>query len=289
MPDPNVLSVAPVVVLGVTAAIAWGAGDFGGGLAARRAPILGVALFVQAIGMVLAVALWAVRAEPLPGPADATWAALAGLLGAFGIAGLYQSLALGRMSIVAPVTGVIGAALPVVAGIALEGPPPTLALAGIGLAIVAVVLVSLTIDRGPAAGPSGLPYALAAGIGIGGFAVAISRVADGLVFGPLVVVRVVETVTFVVVISLSRRPWQLPRPTRGLVVAVAVLDMLGNAAFIAATQNGALAIASVLGSLYPVTTVVLAAAVLRERIGGVHAIGILTAIAAIALIAAGSA
>jgi drug/metabolite transporter (DMT)-like permease len=289
MPVLNVLSVAPVVVLGVTSAIAWGAADFGGGLSARRAPVLGVTLFVQAIGMLIAVALWAARSEPVPGPADAGWAALAGLLGAVGIAGLYQSLAVGRMSIVAPVTGVIGASLPVAAGFVLEGPPPTIALLGIGLAIVSVVLVSLASDGGPAGRSSGLPYALAAGIGIGGFAVAISRVADGLVFGPLVVVRAVETVAFIVVVGLGRRPWRLPRPTRGLVVAVSGLDMLGNAAFIAATQSGALAIAAVLGSLYPVTTVVLAAALLRERITGSHAIGIAAAIAAIALIAGGSA
>jgi len=285
----DALPAAPVVLLGLAAALTWGAADFGGGLASRRAPLIGVMLFVQAIGVVIALGLWAVRGEAVPGSADIAWAAIAGVFGAVGIAGLYRSLAVGPMSIVAPVIGVIGASLPVIVGFALEGLPRPIVVAGIGLAILAVVLVSRAADAGSAGGRTGLAYALAAGIGIGLFSVAISRVGEGLVFGPLIVVRAVATAIFVGLVLFAHQRWRIPRPTWRLVAVVALLDLLGNASFVAATQAGELAVASILGSLYPVSTVLLAAFVLRERISRSHAAGIVVAGVAIACIAGGSA
>jgi drug/metabolite transporter (DMT)-like permease len=285
----DALPAAPVVLHGLAAALTWGAADFGGGLASRRAPLIGVTLFVQAIGVVIALGLWAVRGEAVPGPADIAWAAIAGVFGAVGIAGLYRSLAVGPMSIVAPVIGVIGASLPVIVGFALEGLPRPIVVAGIGLAIVAVVLVSRAADAGSPGGRTGLAYALAAGIGIGLFSVAISRVGEGLVFGPLIVVRAVATAIFVGLVLFAHQRWRILRPTWRLVAVVALLDLLGNASFVAATQAGELAVASILGSLYPVSTVLLAAFVLRERISRSHAAGIVVAGVAIACIAGGSA
>src|SRR5262245_29213402 len=101
----DALPAAPVVVLGLLAAVAWGSADFGGGLASRRAPLLGVTLFVQLLGIALAIAFWWLRREPTPGPADLGWAVLAGLAGCAGIVGLYGALAAGQMSIVAPLVG----------------------------------------------------------------------------------------------------------------------------------------------------------------------------------------
>lgn len=277
-----------VVAFGLLSAASWGAADFGGGLTSRRAPLLGVTLFMQLVGMIVVLGLWVAVGQAVPGPADVAWSALAGVIGAIGIAALYQALAVGKMSVVAPVTGVLGAIIPVVVGIASQGWPPPLVVVGIALALVAVVLVSVVADSGHI-GPSGLPYAILAGLGIGLFSIVISQVTDGLLFGPLFVVRLVEVVVFTVVIALARRPWRLSRATWGPVIVVGALDMGGNAFFIAAIQTGALAIAGVLGSLYPVITVVLAAFVLRERIGGVHAVGIGAAALAIALIAGGSA
>ena len=283
----DALPAAPVVLLGLGAALTWGAADFGGGLASRRAPLLGVTLFVQAIGLLIALGLWAVRGEAVPGPTDIAWAVLGGLFGAVGIASLYQALAIGPMSVVAPVIGVIGASLPVFVGVVLEGVPPPVVFLGIVLALVSVVLVSTAAGDGDG-GRRGLLIAVVAGIAIGLFSVAISRVGEGLVFGPLVIVRAVATLIFVGTVALGRRRWRVPRPAWALVASVAVFDLLGNGSFVAATQAGELAVAAVLGSLYPVATVVLAAVVLRERIAGRHAVGILTAGVAIACIAGGS-
>jgi drug/metabolite transporter (DMT)-like permease len=285
---PEVLPAAPVVVLGLAAALAWGAGDFAGGLASRTAPLLGVTLFVQGIGIVLAFGLWVWQGEAVPGPNDIAWATLAGITAAAGIAGLYGALAAGSMSVVAPLVGVLGASVPVAVGLALEGLPSWLALAGIALALVAVVLVGGAASAGGGGGRRGLWLGLMGGAGIGVYSVAVSRFADDLVFGPLFIARLVATVVFVIVIALTRGAWQLPRPAWALVAGVALIDLLGNAAFVLATQLGDLAVATVLGALYPVATVLLAAVVLKERITPRHAIGIATAAIAIGCIAAGS-
>jgi uncharacterized membrane protein len=278
-----------VIALGLGSALAWGAADFGGGLASRRAALFGVVLVAQSVGLVIALSLAILGAEPVPGIADVGWSALSGLLGAVGIIALYAGLAAGRMGVVAPVTGVLAASVPVTVGMVLEGVPGPGSLAGIGLAIVAVVLVSRAADAGPDGRPSGVAYAIAAGLGLGFLAVALSRVSDGHVFGPLAILRGVQVVVVVAAIVLMRRPWRLGRGILPAVALVGLLDMAGNGLFLVAAQVGPLAIAAVLSSLYPVTTVVLATLVLRERLGRGHAVGILCALTAIVLIAAGSA
>jgi drug/metabolite transporter (DMT)-like permease len=236
--------------------------------------------------MVLAVGLAVARGETLPTTADVAWSVLAGLAGGIGISALYKGLAVGRMGIVAPVTGVIAALIPVAAGILLEGVPPPLVLFGIGFAVIAVVLVSRVSDEG--GGPSGVGLALVAGVGIGVMSVCISQISDGHALGPLVLIRATQAVLIGGVIVVTRSAW---RPTRRLVPAIAavgVLDMAGNGAFILAVQAGALAVAAVLSSLYPVTTVILATIFLRERVTLSHAAGIALAVAAIVCIASGS-
>jgi uncharacterized membrane protein len=246
-----------------------------------------VVLISQIVGLVLALALAVIRGETMPGPGDLGWSVLAGVAGGIGITALYKALAVGRMGIVAPVTGVIAAIIPVTTGIVQEGLPSTLVLAGIALAIVAVVLVSRVSD--PAAGPSGLGLALLAGVGLGALSVCIAQVGDGHAFGPLVAMRATEALLIGGVIVLSRAVWRPDRQFVPGIAGVGLLDMLGNATFILAVQSGALAVAAVLSSLYPVTTVILASVFLRERVTRSHALGMVLAVVAVTCIAAGSA
>ena len=274
------------VVLGLVSAVSWGSGDFGGGLLSRRTALFGVVLISQLVGMALALVIAIARGETAPTAADLGWSALGGAAGGVGITALYQALALGRMGIAAPVTGVTAALIPVTAGIVLEGLPKPLVLLGIGLAIVAVVVVSRVRDEDP--GPSGISLALIAGVGLGVFSVCISQVSDGHAFGPLVVMRGTEAILIGAAVLITHAAW---RPAARLVRAIAgvgALDMVGNGAFILAVQAGSLAVAAVLSSLYPVTTVVLAAIFLRERLTRTHAVGIAMAVTAIACIAAGT-
>jgi drug/metabolite transporter (DMT)-like permease len=252
----------------------------------RRTAVLGVVLISQVTGMLIAFGLAILRNEGMPTPADLGWAALAGTLGVVGITALYRGLAVGRMGVVAPVTGVIGAVIPVCAGIVLEGFPGPVVMVGIGAALVAVVLVTRVTDGGGV--ESGLRFALIAGAAIGLFGLVSAQISDGHVFGPLTVLRGAEVLVLVVAIRLTRASWRPPIRLLPPLVAIGVADMTGNAFYLLAIQSGALAVASVVSSLYPVTTVILAAAILHERVTRTHMVGIALATLAIALIGLGS-
>ena len=189
-----------------------------------------------------------------------------------GITCLYRGLAVGRMGVVAPTTGVLGAAIPVVFGFLVEGVPTPMTIAGIVAALVAVVLVT----RAPGHGtdrPSGVKWALAAGVAIGAFNICIGQFSGDSAFGLLVIIRLLQVAVISLLIVLWRQPWRMPGDMLPKLVLIGLLDMAGNAAFILATQAGALAIATVLASLYPVMTVLLAIVILRERLTRSHVAG----------------
>jgi drug/metabolite transporter (DMT)-like permease len=276
-----------VVVLGLASAAAFGSGDFGGGWTSRRAPVLGVSLVVQVIGLtVMTIAALAAR-ERLPEAGPAALALIGGIVGVIGIVCLYHGLAVGRMGVVAPVTGVLAAVVPVVAGIVLEGSLPLIVWLGVGFALLAVVLV--TRAAGGEGGRSGLEFALLGGLGIGLFTVFLGLIPEGSLFWPLALVKVSAGALLVAVILVARQPWRVPRPVLPAAVGVAALDITGNGLFLLAAQAGALAVAAVLSSLYPVVTVILAVALLHERVTRAHLVGIGAAIVAIVLIGAGGA
>ena len=241
----------------------------------------------QFVGMTIALGIAAVRGESVPTATDLLLCLVAGVLGGVGITALYRGLAIGRMGIVAPITGVLAAVIPVVAGIILEGVPAAIVLAGIGLAVVSVVLVSRVADEG--GGRAGLTEALIAGVAIGCFGIAISGLSEGQVFSSLTVIRLVQATLVISLVLGTRAAWRLPVDALPAVAVVGVLDMAGNSFYLLAVQTGALAVASVLSALYPVATVLLAAVFLRERVTRDHTIGIALAAAAIVLIGVGSA
>jgi drug/metabolite transporter (DMT)-like permease len=287
-PLPELGPGAAVVVLGLVSALSWGAGDFGGGLLSRRAPLLGVVGMTQLVGMVAALALAILLAEPFPSGSDIAWAVTGGVFGVVGITSLYRGLSVGRMGVVAPVTGVLSAAVPVTFGFLTEGIPPATVVVGIVVALVAVVLVTRTPEA--AAGkPSGVQWALIAGLANGAFNICVGQFSGESAFGLLVIVRLVQALILGGVILLGRQAWRLPRDVVPKLVLVGLLDMGGNAAFILAAAAGDLAIAAVLSSLYPVVTVLLAITLLREHVTRSHILGIGLTGVAIALIAGGAA
>ncbi len=275
------------MIYGLAAALVWGGADFGGGLASRRAAVFGVVLLSQLAGMALSLGIALFRSEAFPTGTNLLVCVVAGGLGGVGITMLYRALAIGRMAIVAPVTGVLAAVIPVVAGFATEGIPARLVLAGIVVAIVAVVLVSRVPDE--AGGRAGLTEALVAGVTIGLFGVAIAQLSDGNLFSSLTVIRLTQGLLVVAIVVATRSAWRLPGRLVPPVLLIGILDMAGNSFYLLAVQTGQLAIASVLSALYPVSTVVLAALILHERVTRVHVVGIALAGLAIALIGAGSA
>lgn len=288
MPDLGLSPALVAVVFALVSAALWGMSDFGGGLLGRRAPIIGVLLITQTIGFVIAAVITGLRAEPVMGGRDLMLALGGATLASVGVGCLYRGLAVGRMGIVAPVAAVLTAVTPALIGIVLQGLPSDLVIVGFGVAIVAVVIVSAAPDDGSGR-PSGVRYALLAGVALGLLSFDFSRISLAYVFAPLTVLRGGVVLIFGAVVLVRRLPWRLPRSTWPLAVAVGVVDLVGNAAFITASRTGDLAIAAVLSSLYPVVTVLLAAALLRERITVSHAAGVALALAAIVLITGGTA
>ncbi len=275
-------------VAGLSAAAFWGAGDFGGGISARRLPVFVAVLGAQVVGLVGAILAAVVLHEPVPTPTDAAWAAAGAVLGSLGLAGLYRALADGRMGIVAPITGVLTAAIPVAVGIAMAGLPTPVRLGGFALAVVSIVLVSSADDG--TTGRRGILMAVGAGVSFGLYGTCVGQIESG-VFAPLAVARATSSALVLAIVVLGRTPIRASfrgRPRLvGLVALVGVLDLAGNAAFLVSAQAGGLAVAAVLGSLYPVSTVILAAAILREPIGRIHAAGIGVAAVATLLIVGG--
>jgi drug/metabolite transporter (DMT)-like permease len=285
MPEALIPPALAVVVLGLLASLGWGLADFGGGLASRRAPVLGVLLGSQLSSLAVGVPLLlAFGNEPPMRAVDLGISVLGGVLGATGLALLYRGLSVGRMGVVAPVAAVLTATMPVAFGFLTEGVPSYLAIVGIGFAVVSVVLVSRTAttetDR-----PSGLRYGLAAGFVFGLFTVLATGLDDGLVLSPTLVIRVASVTVITLWIVLRAQPWRLERRLWPALVAIGVIDMSATASYLSAIAIGPLAIAAILASLYPVVTTILAALVLRERIAPVHAVGIGAAGLAVVLIA----
>lgn len=287
MPDIAFSPALLAAVLALASALLWGISDFGGGLLGRRAPILGVLITTQAVGFLIALAITAIRREPMMAGPDLGLAVGGAGLASIGVGGLYRGLAVGRMGIVAPVAAVLTAATPALIGVILQGVPSGPVVIGFGIAIAAVVIVSLAPADGSGR-PSGLAYALVAGVALGLLSVFFSRISMTYVFAPLTVLRGVVILIFLTLVATRRLPWRVPRSSWPLVLAVGVVDLVGNAAFITASRTGDLAIAAVLSSLYPVVTVLLAATLLREQITRSHAAGVGLALVAIVLITGGT-
>jgi drug/metabolite transporter (DMT)-like permease len=264
------------------AAAAWGSGDFTGGLVARRIGPFHTVLISYTVGLLTLVVVALASFEMLPPLIDLLWGALAGLLGLVGLGFLLRSFATGRMGIVAPVSAVLAAAIPVVFTAFTEGLPGQLQLLGFALALAGIWMLS---RPEPLVGrPAGLGLALLAGLGFGMFFTALGQVGPSAVFWPLVAGRLASCALLVVVALVTRRP-VIPRrlPLRVLVLA-GILDVGGNLFFLLATQSGRLDVAAVLSSFYPAVTAILAWLVAREHLNRLQLGGITAAVLAIVLI-----
>ena len=283
MPNLDLSPTLLPALLALVSAVLWGISDFGGGLLGRRGPIFGVLLATQGVGFGIASVGLVIRSEPMLEGPDLGLSLLAGGLAAIGVGSLYRGLAVGRMGVVAPVTAVLTATTPAIIGIAWQGFPGPIVFVGFAVAILAVVIVSVVPDHS-AGRPAGLGYALVGGLTLGLLGVVLSRIGIEHAFAPLALMRGLELVLFVAVVVILRLPWRMPQSTLPLVVLVGLVDVIGNLAFLTAARTGDLSIAAVLSSLYPIITVILAAALLRERITRSHAAGVALAFVAIALI-----
>jgi drug/metabolite transporter (DMT)-like permease len=280
-------------LLALASAACYGAADFIGGMAARRADTIVVVVASQAAGLVVVALIPPLLGTPFPFRADVSWSAAAGIAGGVGVALLYRALAIGVMSLVAPITAVCAVAVPVVIAIAMLGErPPALAAVGIGLALAAIVLVSQA-DHVPqathgAAGDRplrrGVGLALASGVSIGFFLFALARTSAAAGLWPLLIARVCSVACFAALAVAGRRQVRLPPAVAVAAIGGGVLDMLANLLYLLAARQGPLTLVVTLSALYPASTVVLAWTVLHERLTARQWSGVALALGAIVLI-----
>ena len=270
------------VLFGLLSAASWGAGDFCGGLATRRTAVLSVVTFSQIVGALLLGTLAVALGEAIPPPTHLALGGIAGIAGDIGLLSLYWALANGKMGVAAPISGVVAVMLPLMVSFMTDGAPAVLQLAGFVLALAGIWLVARSEDSALRLNDVGLP--IVSGIGFGLFLILIDRVSDTSVFWPLVAARV-ASIVFLMVVSLIRRQSPLPPVQRMPLIALSGLfDAGGNAFFALAAQTGRLDVASVLSSFYSATTVLLAWAILKERLSRPQTWGVAATLAAIALI-----
>ena len=282
---------ALAIVLGLTVAAVYGASDFAGGVAAKRVSAIWVLVVSQVVG--LGLGLVAVGFDPSADPTTGALirGAVAGVAGVVGLGLLYTALAGGTMGVVAPVTGVMSALVPVAWGLPQGERPGAAALVGVALALGAVALAAA-----PASAPdqssnnatrTGVPLALGAGLCFGTILVLLSDVDPGDGMWPLVTWRCVSIPLALAALVMVRPRPGPGRPIVALATVAGGLEVLANGVYILAAREGLLSLVGVLGSLYPISTVLLARAVLRERLARVQLLGLALALGGIALIAAG--
>ena len=271
------------VLLGLGSAIAYGSGDFSGGLAARRLPPYQVMVLSSLVNCVVLLAI-VLFVEQKPISLTSTlWAAAAGLVGTIGLTALYTGLARGHTAVIAPGSGVLSAAIPVVITALFGGLPGASQLAGFVIAGVGIWLASSVghagLDR------EGLWLTLVSGVGFGLYFLIIPLAREtGVVFLPLLIGRLVMlTVTMMILVRSGQR---VPHPRLAPTAPLSgILDMTGSVLYLLAQQYLRVDVAAVLASLYPAATLLLSATLLRERLSRLQWVGAAACILAAALIA----
>jgi drug/metabolite transporter (DMT)-like permease len=275
------------IVLSLLAAAAYGLSDFIGGVFAKRVSAWTIA-FVGAAAGGLAIGAFSLIDGGDPQRADYAWSLLAGVGNGLGTAFLYRGLSSGRMGVVAPVSGVGAALVPVVVGLAAGERPSTLVWAGMVVALPAIWLVAsepATSEASPSR--SGLMDGVVAGLGFGTLFAALAQIPEESGFLPLAANQLVAMVVIVVVAGSLRLPW-VPREPAAYVGAISgTLGALATGLFLLATQSGYLTIAAVITSLYPAFTVLLAFFLLRESVHRTQGVGLVLCGVAVALVAGG--
>ena len=282
------------VALGLGSSLCWGLADFFGGLQSRKRAMLAVLLVSQGVALALLLPVAFSLADEGPSAAAVGWAALGGSAGVIALAAFYRGLAIGTMSVVAPISAT-GAAVPVLVGLAEGERPGALQIAGMAAALVGVILASRECEPAEDAGAehrkagrAAIGLALVAALGFGTFFVGVDRASATAEVPWVIVISRSCSLVLVLIAALVARP-QLPRDAGsvGALAIIGVLDLGANGLFALATTEGLLSVVAVLGSLYPAVTVVLARFVLSEQVSRTQGIGIGLTLAGVVAISAG--
>jgi drug/metabolite transporter (DMT)-like permease len=293
----------------------WGASDFTGGYASRRANAFVFTAASHLFALVLMLTIALTQHAPFPSRTALLWALLAGGIGGFSLAIFYRALAEGKMGLTAPIAALLSAAIPTLADIAIEGAPHIWTFAGFALAIISIWLITRAEPAhkqsqaeppdsaensapDPAADasadeektglpPKGVAVAALAGVGFAAFYLCTRQAGAGSPLWISAISRSASFLTTAIAVSVTRAPIRLDLPRTAMAAVAGSFDITGSALFIFASQHGRLDEAVVISSLYPAVTVILARLVLKEHFSRWRFVGLLAALAAVPLIAGG--
>jgi drug/metabolite transporter (DMT)-like permease len=272
------------VIFGLLSAASYGSGDFSGGFASKRNSVYAVVIFSQTAGLLFYLSLAAIYHDPFPPLNEIILAMLGGISGAIGLMSLYKALSLRNMGLTAPIVGVLSAATPVIFAAFTLGLPELTQLIGFGLGLIAVWLIS-----GATGGSTlewralGLPFRAGLMFGLG--FIFYAEATETATYIPLAFARTASIGSFLTFALLTKQEVR-PQSIRvlPLLVLVGVLDACGNLFYVLAKDAGRIDVASVVTSMYPAMTVLLAWIILKERLSRVQWIGVAAAMIAITLI-----
>jgi len=279
---------APAIYSAI-AVFLWGGADFAGGCGSRRANAFVLTAFSHVCAFVLMFAIALAQHGVFPSRSSILWALAAGAVGGFSLAIFYRALASGQMGLTAPIAALMGAAIPTLADIAMEGAPSRWTIAGFVLAILAIWLITRPdpqAENDDSGHPRGVAMAALAGVGFAGFYLCIHQ-ASGSPIWIATISRIGSFAATAVAVVATRAPLSLDRPRAALGMTAGCLDITASALFIFASEHGRLDEAVVITSLYPAVTVLLARVFLKEHFSRWKFVGLLAALAAVPLISAG--
>ena len=281
-----------IEILALASAVCYGSADFFGGLTARRANTIATVFWSQFVGFVLLLVVLPFLPATTVSSTDWIWGFAAGFSGGIGVAFLYRALAVGTMAVVAPTTAVIAAVIPVLFAFVMGERSRPLALAGIGLALVAILLVSRPAsepdlhshEKKRGRFPPGFGLALLSGVCVGIFFLSLARTSMAAGMWPLIAARIASIILFGAIALITRRTLRMSVVASTTGATGGALDMLANALYMSAARVGPLSIVVTLASLYPASTVLLARFVLHEHLSRAQIAGIVCALLAVILI-----
>jgi hypothetical protein len=283
------------IALAFVSAMLYGASDYIGGRTSRRSPATAVALGAELVQFALCIVVVPLIESDGPTSRAVWWGLGAGATSTIGVIGLYAALARGNMTMVAPITGVVAAIVPVAVGVLTGDRPSALAIAGIVAAVVAVALIGgvagmFSGGRKPVIDPGTVALALGVGFSFGLLFVSLDRAGDDSGQWPLLFARF-TALPVLLLVALVQFRHSRPSVGRGLVVPAVVIGVLiagSNATYLISTREGLLSVVAVVVAMYPASTIVLASWVDGERASGAQLAGMALAAAALVMITTGS-
>jgi drug/metabolite transporter (DMT)-like permease len=279
----------PPAVLSVGAVFLWGLSDFAGGYGSRRSNAFVLTAFSHLCAFALMFCVAVTQHGVFPSRASILWALAAGAIGGFSLAIFYRALAAGQMGLTAPIAALLGAAIPTLADVAMEGAPSRWMITGFVLAVMAIWLITRPEPRGEndeTGHPRGVATAALAGVGFAGFYLCIHQ-ATGSPVWLAAISRIGSFTTTTIAVLVLRAPLAMEGTGVGLGAIAGCFDIIASVLFISASQRGRLDEAVVITSLYPAVTVLMARLVLKEHFSRWKFIGLLAALAAVPMIASG--